>query len=117
MDGGIHVPVSLEELFARNGDALDAFGGRDGDAVRVALADYLARRLRTSIMTCVRGDIAIEAMSVGRPRRRHDGGRGRGGEDNAGRGGLGPMTPFVLERTDCHVSCRRQGRDGCQRWR
>ena len=70
--------VSLEELFARDGDTPDAFGGRDGNAVRIALADYLARRLHTSIMTRVRGNVAIKATSVGRSHRRHGGGRGRG---------------------------------------
>ncbi len=110
MDGGIHVAcVSLEELFAHNSDALDAFGGRDGDVVRVALADYLSGRLCTSIMTRVRGNIAIEAMNIGRPCCRRGGGRGRGGEDNAGGGGLGPTTTFVLERTDCRVSLSSSG--------
>ncbi len=37
------VSIHLEELFARDGNALNAFGGRGGDAVRVALADCLAR--------------------------------------------------------------------------
>jgi hypothetical protein len=77
--------------------------------VRVALVDYLARRLRTLIMTHVRGDVAIKATSVGRPRRHRSGGRGRGGEDNAGGGRLGPTTPFVLERTDCRVSSSSWG--------
>ena len=31
------------------------------------------------------------------------GGRGRGDKDNAGCGGLGPTTPFVLERNGCRV--------------
>ena len=97
------VCISLEELFACNGDALDTFGGRDGDAVRVALADYLTRRLRTFLMNCVRNNVAIEATSVGRPCCCHVGGRGRGGKDNAGGGGLGPITLFILERTNCHV--------------
>ena len=100
----IVVCISLEELFARNSNALDAFGGRDGEAVRVVLADYLTRRLRTSILTRVRGNVAIMAMSVGRPCHCRGGGRGRGGEDNAGGGGLGPMTPFVLKKTNCRVS-------------
>ena len=44
MDGGIHVAYfSLEELFVRNRDNLDAFRGRDGDVVRVTLTVYLAR--------------------------------------------------------------------------
>ena len=77
--------------------------------MRVPLADYLARRLRTSIMTCMRGNATIEAMSVGRPRRHHGGSRERGGKDNAGGGGLGPTTPIVLERTNCHVSLSSLG--------
>ena len=96
--------VSLEELFARNSDALDTFWGRDGDAVRVVLTDYLTRRLHTLIMTRVRGNVAIEATSVRRPCRCRGGGRGREGEDNAGGGGLGPTTLVVLERTNCRVS-------------
>ena len=105
MDGGIHVAcVSLEELFARNSNALDTFRGRDGDAVRVVLTDYLTRRLHTLIMTRVRGNLAIEATSVRRPRCRRGGGRGRGGEDNASSGRLGPTTLVVLERTNCRVS-------------
>jgi hypothetical protein len=51
----------------------------------------------------MRGNVAIKATSIGRPCCRHGGGRGRGGEDNASSGGLGPTTPFVLERTNCHV--------------
>ena len=110
MDGGIYVVcVSLKELFACNSNALNAFRGRDGDAVRVALADYLARRLHTSIMTCVRGNITIEMTSIGRPCHCPGGGRGRGGKDNAGGGGLGLMTPFVLERTNCRVSLMSSG--------
>ena len=44
-------------------------------AVRVVLADYLTRRLRTSIMTRMRGNVAIKATSVGRPRCCRSGGR------------------------------------------
>jgi hypothetical protein len=110
VDGGIHVACdSLKELLVSDGDALDAFGGRDGDAVRVPRADYLTRRLRTSIRTHVRGDVAIEATSVGRPRCRRGSGRERGGEDDAGGGGLGLTTQFVLERTDCRVSLLLSG--------
>ncbi len=110
VDGGIHVVcVSLEELFMHDSDTLDAFGGRDRYAVRVALADYLARRLHTSIMTLMRGNVAIEATSAGRPRCCRGHGRGRGGKDNASGGGLGPTRPFVLERTDCHVSSSSSG--------
>ena len=110
VDDGIHVVcVSLKELFARDGNTLNAFGGRDRDAVRVALADYLARRLRMSIMTRMRSNIAIEAMSVRRPHHRHGSGRGRGGKDDAGGGGLVPTTPFVFERTDCRASSSSSG--------
>ena len=56
----IVVSISLEELFACDGDALDAFGGGDRDATRVALVDYLARRLRTPIiLSRVRGNVTI----------------------------------------------------------
>jgi hypothetical protein len=34
---------------------------------------------------------------------------GGGGKDNAGSSGLGPKIPFVLERTDCHVSLSLSG--------
>ena len=79
MDGGKHVAcISLEELFVHDGKALNAFGGRDGDTVKVTLADYLARRLRTLIMTRVRGNVAIEVMSVGRSCCCCGGGRGIG---------------------------------------
>ena len=110
MDSGIHVAcVSLEELFARDGDALDAFGGRDRDTVRVLLLDYLARRLRMLIMTRVRGNVAIEGTSVRRPRRRRGGRRERGGKDDTGGGGLGSTTPFVLERINCRVLLSSSG--------
>ncbi len=96
MDGGIHVAcVSLEELFARDGDTPDAFGGRDGNAVRIALADYLARRLHTSIMTRVRGNVAIKATIVGHPCRCRGGGRGRGART------MPAATDW--ERTSCRV--------------
>ena len=71
--------------------------------MRVPLADYFARRLRMSIMTRVRGDVAIEVTSVGRPCCCRSGGRGGGDKDNAGGGRLGPTTPFVLKRTNCRV--------------
>ncbi len=62
-----------------------------------------------SIMTRMRSNIAIEAMSVRRPHHRHGSGRGRGGKDDAGGGGLVPTTPFVFERTDCRASSSSSG--------
>ena len=68
--------ISLKELFAHNGNALDAFRGRD--AARGALADYLARRLRTLILPREHGNVAIEVMGI-RCYCHHCGGRrGRG---------------------------------------
>ena len=105
MDGGIHVAcVSLEELCACDSNALGAFGGRDNDAMRSALADYLSRRLHTSIMTHMCGNVAIKVTSIRHPRCCHGGGRGSGGKNDAsGSSRLGPTTLFVLERTNCHV--------------
>ena len=77
--------------------------------VRVALTDYLARKLHKLIMTRVHGNVAIEATNVGHPRCRHSSGWGRGGEDNAGGRRLGPTTLFVLERTNCRVSLSSSG--------
>ena len=96
--------ISLKELLACDGDAFDAFGGRDGDAMKVALADYLARRLRTLILTCVRDNVAINLINIGRPCPCHGGSRGRWVEDDAGGSRLDPMTPFILKRTGCRVS-------------
>jgi hypothetical protein len=71
--------------------------------VRVALADYLVRRLLTLILPRVHGSVAIEVMGIRRHHHCRGGGRGRGGKDNADGGGLGLTTPFVLDRTNCHV--------------
>ena len=95
--------ISLDELFVREGDALDALRDGDGDAARVALADYLAKRLHTLILPHERGNVAIETMDIGCLCCRHDGWRGRGGKDDASGGGSGPTTPFVLKRTNCSV--------------
>ena len=83
--------------------------GRDGDAVRVPLADNLARRLRTLILTRLCRNVAIEAMSIEHPCRHHDSGRGRGGKDDAASSGSGPTTLFVLKRTNCHVESLSSG--------
>ncbi len=58
--------IPLEELLACSGNTLDAFGGGDGDAARVTLADYLARRLHTSIFPGVCSNVTIKTMGVGR---------------------------------------------------
>ena len=61
------------------------------------------------LITHVRGNVAIEATSIRRSCRCRGGDRERGGKANAGSGGLGPTTPFVLERTDCRVSSLLSG--------
>ena len=98
----IMASISLEELFfSHNGDTLDGFGGGDGDTTRVALADYLIRRLLMSILPRVHGNIATEEMGI-----RHHCcccGDRRGGEDDAGGGRLGRTMPFVLKSTSCRV--------------
>ena len=88
--------IFLEELFAHNSNALDAFLGGDGDAASVMLTDYLARRLRMLIMPCTRGNVAIK-MGIGRHLHRPGGGRERGGEDNASGSGSGRTILFVLK--------------------
>ena len=95
--------IPLEELFAHNGNALDAFGGGGGDAARVVLPNYLARRLHTLILSYVHGNVIIQKMGVGRHPHHHGGGRERGGKDNAGGGGSGLTLPIILTRTDCCV--------------
>ena len=95
--------IPLEELFADNSNTLDAFGDGGGDVARVAVPNYLARRLHTLILSHVCGNVTIEEMGVGRHPRHHGGGRERGGKDDAGGGGSGPTLPIILTRTDCHV--------------
>ena len=51
------------------------------------------------ILPRMHGDVAIEMM----------GRRGRKDKDDAGSGGSGLTTPFVLERTDCHMSSSLSG--------
>ena len=50
--------------------------------------------------------VAVAKMMVADDDNNHHcgGGRGRGDKNDAGEGGSGPMTRFVLERTDCRVS-------------
>ena len=104
--------IPLEELFARNGNALDAFGGGDRDVARIALVDYLARRLRTLILPRVRGNVAIKVMGIRRNCCCRSGGTGRGGKGNDGGGKSGQRHRLSLRgpAAACHCCCRGLGR-------